>query len=267
MIFFPLLLLLLVQSACSGLFPAPIPSSTPLSSTDTPTFTIVWFPPTHTTTPFITVPVLPTADQQPGIGDLLFSDTFDQPEMWNTSSGSQTSSSINRNRLILSIAGQGPVSISSLRNQPVLEDFFAEATIRLSLCSGKDQFGMIFRSTPGSNYYRYTVSCEGRSRLERILSGSNSPLIDWLSSGDAPTAAPAELQLGVWVVGNEIRVFLNHHLQFSVHDPVLHVGTLGFFVYADGTSPITTAFSDLSVYSVSYVSPTPSLTPTRTRTP
>jgi hypothetical protein len=169
--------------------------------------------------------------------------------------------------LILSISEQGPISITSLRSQPVMGDFFAEATVRLSLCIGRDQFGMVFRATPGGNYYRLTVNCEGQSRLERIVSGINSPLLDWLSSGDAPTAAPAEVVLGVWAAGNELRIFLNNNLQFSVRDPVLQAGTLGFFVYADGAFPITVSFSDLSVYSVSYVSPTPAQIPSSTPTP
>jgi hypothetical protein len=174
---------------------------------------------------------------------------------------------VTRNRLILSISGQGPVSIASLRSQPTLGDFYAEATVKLSLCGDKDQFGMIFRAAPGDNYYRFTVSCDGQTRLERGLSGSNSPLLDWLSSGDAPISAPADVKLGVWAVGSEMRFFLNDHYQFSARDPVLHTGTLGFFAYASGATPITVSFSDLSVYSVTYKSPTPSLTPSQTPTP
>jgi hypothetical protein len=198
---------------------------------------------------------------------LLFSDSFDQPDLWNTSMGSWASATVSRNRLILSISGQGPASITSLRSQPTLGDFYAEAAVKLSLCGGKDQFGMIFRLAPGDNYYRFAVSCDGQARLERGLSGSNSSLLDWLSSSDAPFAAPAEVKLGVWAVGSEMRFFLNDHYQFTVRDPILHTGTLGFFAYANGATPITVSFSDLMVYSVSYVTPTPSLTPSRTPIP
>jgi hypothetical protein len=201
------------------------------------------------------------------MGELLFTDSFDQPELWSTSVASQASATVTRNRLILSISGQGPVSIDSLRSQPSLGDFYAEATVNLSLCGEKDQFGMIFRAAPGENYYRFAVRCDGQTRLERRLSGSNMPLLDWLSSGDAPSAAPAEVKLGVWAVGGEMRFFLNGNYQFTARDPMLHAGTLGFFAYASGAAPITASFSALSVYSVVYVSPTPSLTPSRTPTP
>jgi len=65
-------------------------------------------------------------------------------------------------------------------------------------------------------------------------------------------------------VGDEMRFFLNNNYQFTVHDPILHVGTLGFFVYASGASPVTVAFSDLSAFSVTYVSPTATPVPSRT---
>jgi hypothetical protein len=261
------MLLLVSLTACSGLFPAPTLTPTPVSGTGTPTATIVWFPPTNTRTFFPTQTILSTPDQRPGLGELLFTDIFNQPDLWSTSVASSASAIVTRNRLILSISGQGPVSITSLRSQPALGDFYAEATVTLSLCGDKDQFGLIFRAAPGDNNYRFTVSCDGQERLERRLSGSTTLLLDWLSSGDAPIAAPAEVKLGVWAVGDEMRFFLNDHYQFTVRDPALHAGTLGFFVYANGAVPITASFSDLTAYSVAYVSPTPSLTPSRTPTP
>jgi hypothetical protein len=272
-IFFWGMLLLVFLTACSGLFPAPISSAkvtltpTPAPSTETPTLTIVWFPPTNTPTIFPTQTILSTPEQRPGLGELLFTDSFDQPDLWSTSAVSWASATVTRNRLVLSISGQGPVSIASLRSQPVLGDFYAEATVKLSLCGSKDQFGMIFRAAAGDNYYRFTARCDGQVRLERLLSGFNSPLLDWVSSGDAPSAAPAEVKLGVWAVGSEMRFFLNDHYQFTARDPVLHDGMLGFFVFASGATPITASFTDLSVYSVSYISPTPSLIPSRTPIP
>ena len=265
--FFQGTLLLVFLAACSGLSPAPTPTVTPVLDTSTPTATIVWFPPTNTPSPFPAQTIVPTPDQHPGLGELLFSDSFDQPDLWSTSASAGASAAITLNRLVLSISGSGPISILSLRSQPVLGDFYAEAVVKLSLCGGKNQFGMIFRASPGEDYYRLAVSCDGQARIERIRSGSNTPLLDWSSSGDMPTAAPAEVKIGVWAVANEMRFFLNEHLQFSVRDPVLHNGTLGFFAYANGAEPITVSFSDLVVYSVTYTSPTPSLTPSRTPTP
>ena len=261
------MLLIVFLAACSGLFPAPTLTPSPVSATETPTSTILWFPPTNTPTIFPTQTILSTPEQRPGLGEMLFTDSFDRPDLWSTSANSFASASVDRNLLILSISGHGPVLFASLRSLPTLGDFYAEATVKLSLCAGKDQFGMLFRLAPGENHYRFAVSCDGQARLERSISGSRLPLLDWQPSGDAPIAAPAEVKLGVWTVGSEMRFFLNDRYQFTVRDPVLHAGSLGFFVYASGVTPITASFSDLSVFSVSYVSPTPSLIPSRTPTP
>jgi hypothetical protein len=267
------LLLLVFLTACSGLLPAPSPSAlvsltpTPVPGTETPTATIVWFPPTNTPTIFPTQAIQPTPQQRPGVGELLFVDSFDQPDLWSTATSSLVSAKVTSNKLLLSISGQGPLSIASLRNQPVLGDFYAEATATLSLCGDMDQFGMIFRAAPGGNDYRFTVRCDGEMRLERSLSGSRSPLLDWLPSGDAPRAAPAQVKIGVWMAGSEMRFFLNDNYQFSKRDSTLNAGTLGFFIYANGATPITVSFSNLSVYPVSYIAPTPSLTPSRTPIP
>jgi hypothetical protein len=257
--FYQLLFPLVLLVACSNLSSAPTPTSTTIFSTETPTTTIVWFPPTNTPTSFPTQMIPPTPDQRPGLGSLLFSDSFDQPELWNTVTSSSASAKVDRNRLTLSISAQGPIYLTSLRSQPTLGNSYAEAMVKLSLCAGMDQFGMVIRATPGNNYYRFTVTCNGQMRLERVSSGSTMPLRDWLTSGDAPIAAPAEVKLGVWAVGNEMRLFINDNYQFAIRDPMMSGGTIGFFVYANGATPITVSFSNLFVYTVAYVSPTPTL--------
>ena len=257
----------LILASCSSLSPVPTPTLTPVSATAAPTPTIVWFPPTNTPPEFPTQPVAPTLEYHPGVGALLFSDSFDQPELWNTSTSSQASAIVTRNRLVLSIDGQGPVFIISLRSQPAVGDFYAEATVDVSLCSGSDQYGMLFHASPGGNYYRFAVNCNGQVRLERSLNGETYPIQNWLSSGDATFGAPAHVGLGVWAVGNEMRLFLNDSYQFTIRDPLFHTGTLGFFIYASGKMPVTASFSNLSVYSVAYIPPTPTVPPTLTPKP
>jgi hypothetical protein len=260
----------LLLAACAGL--EPVPTETPAAVVSaTPTATIDWFPATDTPTFLPTQGQAPTLDYRPGLGGPIFSDTFDQAGLWDTASSDQASATITRNRLILSINGPGPLSIVSLRSQPVVGDFYAEATVDISLCSGKDQYGMLLRAAPGGNYYRLVVNCNGQLRLERVRGGESYPLLDWVTSGDASLGAPAQVKLGAWAVGGEIRIFLNDHYQFSASDPVFPSGTLGFFAYADGKTPVTVAFSSLAVYSVAYIfptaSPVPSWTPDPAATP
>jgi len=255
-------------AACSNLSTTTPPTLTPIPPvTETPTPTIVWFPPTRTRPQCPTPAFAPTIEYHPGIGGLIFSDSFDRAALWNTASTAQTTAIVTRNRLVLSFTGQGPLSVISLRSEPLLGDFYAEATADVSLCGSTDQYGMVFRAAPGMNFYRFAVNCNGEVRLERSVNGQVYPIQDWVSSGDATFGAPAHLTLGVWVVGDEMRTFLNDSFQFSVRDPVFETGSIGFYVYAAGKTSITASFSDLLVYSVSYIPPPPSATPTRTPKP
>jgi hypothetical protein len=256
----------LILAACSGQIQPPTATPT-LPATETPTATIVWFPSTDTPTTFPTLPPVPTEDYRPGVSDLIFSDSFDQAAFWNTANSAQASATVTRNRLVLSITEPGPLSIASLRSQPAVGDFYAEAMADVSLCSGKDQYGMLFRGSGSGDYYRFVINCNGQERLERVRGGVAYPLLDWLSSNDASMGAPVQIKMGVWDVGREMRLFLNDRYQFSVRDPVFSAGTVGFFIYANGASPVTVSFSDLSVYSVSYILPTPSPLPSQTPIP
>ena len=260
----------MMLAACSG--PVLTPTVTPTAAaTETPTDTIVWFPPTATPTALPVQPPTPTQDERPGMGALLFSDPFNEAAAWNTASSAQASVLLANNRLVLSINGAGPLSITSLRDQPSAGDFYAEATANLSLCSSKDQYGMLFRATGNRDFYRFVLNCDGQERLERVRGGVAYSVQDWLASSQIPRAAPAQVKLGVWAVGREMRLFVNDQFQFSLVDPVFPAGTIGFFAFASGKSPVTISFSDLSVYSVSYILPTPtpvpSWTPTKTINP
>ena len=208
----------LVLAGCSA-EPELTPTLTP-TATDTtiPTATIIWFPPTDTPTTNPGQPASPTQDVRPGLGDLLFSDYFDQPALWNTASSAQASAMVTNNRLVLSINEPGPLYITSLRSQPSAGDFYAEATANLSLCSGNDQYGMVFRAGGSVDYYRFALTCNGQERLERVRAGVAYPLLSWLSSNDVPPAAPAQVRLGVWADGREMRLFMNDAFQSALSE-------------------------------------------------
>ncbi len=262
--------LLFFLAACASVSPSPSlrlpPTATDMPSAETVTPTVVWFPPTDTPTPFPTQVVIPTPEGRPGLGEVIFTDHFDQPEFWNTAVSNTASAVIDRSRLTLAV-NQARTAVVSLRKQPLLGDFYAEITASLSLCRGKDQYGLLVRVLSSGDYYRYIINCSGQVRLERVRSDQPYPLQDWLPSGDAPPGAPAEVKMGVWAVGSEMRFFLNDRYQFTVRDPLFKQGSLGVFIKSEGASPVTVSFSNLFVYAVTYASPTPSATLTNTPRP
>lgn len=256
------LLAVLLLAACAGLAPVPTPTGAPLPpATETPT--IIWFPPTISRTPPPSQSVPPTPELRPGLGQVLFADDFSDAALWNTVYAPSASVLVEAGQLTLTIAAGAPsTSLLSLRAAPTVADFYLEATVRLNLCRAGDRYGVVFRlSAPGS-YYRYLLNCSGESRYERLVDGAASAPRDWLASADAPRGAPGEVKIGVWVVRNEMRFFLNDRYQFTILDGTYASGTLGLFAYTGGQTPVSVSFTGLTVHAVSYTSPAPGQTPT-----
>ncbi|WKZ37706.1 MAG: hypothetical protein QY332_07145 [Anaerolineales bacterium] len=228
---------------------------TPVTPTETPppTATINWFPATATSTLQTFPTKAPTAEMRPGLGNILLSDDFSDPSLWDTAVSNQASAGVDNNRLTLAV--QSGVYMLSLRQDLALNNFYAEITARPSLCRSDDNYGVLIRATTAT-YYRFALACNGTVRAERISSGNRVPLQQPLQSGDVPPGAPGEVRIGIWAVGREMRLFLNGRFQFSVSDPTFRSGTIGVFVRSAGDTAAVVSFSDLSIQGIDYIPPT-----------
>jgi hypothetical protein len=190
---------------------------------------------------------------------LLLTDHFTSAELWNPGTSEEAGIEVSRGRL--TIAAQPGVNAFRLRKEPVLGAFYAEITARPSLCRDADEYGLLFRAPSNAAYYRFTLTCNGRARTDRVRMGKAYPLHEAILSADVPPGAPGEVRLGVWASGPDLRFFLNGRYQFSVNDPTLKSGAIGAFARSVGQTPVTVTFSDLSIYSVTYAPPTATATP------
>ncbi len=226
--------------------PPTAPSPRP---TETATPTIVWFPPTatHALTP---APMTATPDQSLGIGNILFEDDFSQAEGWTLATKDGSGAAFGKNELTIAIAKQN-VYVSSLRNAPKLTDFYLEITANPTLCGGLDEYGLLLRAASDNDYYRYSLSCDGQVRLDRVFRGNVSSPQPWTLSGAVPIGAPSMLRLGVWASGSEMRFYINDMFQFSVQDRVFPNGLIGVYARSARDAALTVNFSDLKIYEIS----------------
>lgn len=226
------------------------PTATPtFSPTLTLTATTVWFPPTATFTPVPTLGIKPTATQHIESGAALFTDQFDDPSLWLLTRTSTTSIALGKNVLTLALNQPGGY-LFSLRNEPVIGDFYLEITASPSLCRAQDEYGVLLRVSPELDFYRFSLSCDGQTRLDKFFNGKASSPQPWMLSGSVPPGAPSSSRLAVWASGKEMRFFINGELQFTVQDPSLAAGTLGVFVRSAGENAVTVSFSGLIVREV-----------------
>ena len=253
-----LLLAMTLVAGCLPLGPLP-PTETPVpTDTPVPTETIVWFPPSATPTLLAFPTYTGTPEMGPGIGARFLSDDFSDDSVWDTATSDSGSAAIGMNRL--SIAVQPGYYLSSMRRELPLSDFYAEITARPSLCREDDNYGVLVRGV-GSSFYRFVLTCNGQIRAERISGGTRLPIYEPVPSGDAPHP-PGEVRIGIWAVGDQMRLFLNDRFQFSVSDPKFPIGAFGVYVRSAGDEPVSVTFSDFDVYDVNYTLPTKTPIPT-----
>jgi hypothetical protein len=238
-------------SAC-----VPRPAAPPLleekptmTATSSPTPTVEWFPATSTPTIIPTIASTPTADLTEELGEIIFSDDFNQPELWMLGSTSSGNITLGVNELTIAIAEPGAYDYS-VRREPLLGDFHVEITTSATLCQGEDQYGLLLRMSSSGNFYRYALSCDGRIRLDKVIQGTATSPQPWIQNNSLPPGAPLPARLGVRLQGGEMLFYINEQYQFSVTDPALQVGNIGIFARSLGENAVTVNFSDLVVRQV-----------------
>lgn len=273
-----LLLTTTLMLASCGLAPVGEPGGSGVDNPETvpaptttvePSATIAWFPATATWTPMPTFVPSATPNFFPGLGPQTYTDNFEKLGTWTgatSESSGDNSIILNRSRLTLAV-NNSPAMLFSLNNNLTVSNFFAEVNITVNRCSGKDTYGMLYRAGSGAYAYRFLLNCSGEAKVEQAREGLNLAIQDWVPSGDVPLGAPGSVKMSVWNAGSEMRFFLNGRYQFTVFDPVYKHGGVGVFVNAVSAEGMNISFSELKIFSVDYVSPTPTATATRTATP
>jgi hypothetical protein len=237
-------------SACAAA-PAATPTltATPIPPTATITPTIIWFPPTATYTAFPTPIITPTADMRPQLGDVLFTDDFTDPEAWQLSQTTTGSIAFGINELTIAI-GETNATLTSFLEAPTFTDFYLEITAAPSLCRNLDEYGVLFRVASVSDFYRFSLSCNGQVHVDRLIGGDASSPQPWMMSGAVPPGAPSSSRIGIAANGSTMDFFVNGQYQFSIKDPLLTSGGLGVFARSTNKMAVTVNFSDLVVYQI-----------------
>jgi hypothetical protein len=250
-------------TGCS-ILPTPeiFPSVTP-TLTITPTRTIQWFPSTATPTPGLPRQVMsPTPEQRQGLGEIVLQDAFSDATLWQTYESNSGTAGVSRGNLTLVAPEKVAANLVSLRRGVIPADFYMEINSSTGLCRGKDSYGLVFRSDGGAAQYRLIVSCDGFLRIERWRTAEIAVDQDWTPSTQIPQGGPQSLRLGVWMVGSEMRIFVNGAFQFAVRDPVLNGQQVGVFLRSTGANAASVSFSNLEVRAITNYQPSPVPSPT-----
>ncbi len=92
-----------------------------------------------------------------------------------------------------------------------MSNFYLEGTFTTLTCSGRDQYGLVFRSpdwSTGEGFY-FGVSCEGKYNLALSDGSRYQTLIESTSSGEINSGSNQTNRLGVLVEGPNISLYIN----------------------------------------------------------
>jgi hypothetical protein len=176
----------------------------------------------------------------------LLTDDFSSGSAWQLDQNASGSVALGKNEITIALKAP-EARMSSVRSKPVLGSFYAEITASPTLCKGADEYGLLFRVSSPQDFFRFSLSCDGRARLDRVVGGTASSPQPWTEAGAVPPGAPSINRLAIWVNGREMHFFVNDIYLFSVSDPMLPQGTLGVFARSAGENAVTVSFSDLVV--------------------
>jgi hypothetical protein len=129
-----------------------------------------------------------------------------------------------------------------------LSDFYAEIKASPSICRDGDEYGFLLRVSSSLDFYRFSLTCDGQTRVDKFIKGNASSPQPLTMSGAVPPGAPSNSQLAVWAVGKEMRFFANGEHLFTVYEPTLPSGGIGVFARASGEDDVTVSYSNLVVY-------------------
>lgn len=246
---FSALLAACLPASARPLLQAVTPTSTAaFTASPTATTTPIWFPPTPTYTPRPTRPAdTPTPEIALDYGELILEDDFSSGDAWQLIQTDAGNIAVGNQRLNIAI-NQPDRLLASLRTAPTLDDFYLEVSAHPSLCSGQDEYGLIVRHASAADFLRFSLSCSGAARLDRILGSTASSPYTWTLSSAIPAGAPGNARLGVWASGREMRFYVNDELLFTWNEPALLSGQIGLFARAAGQSPVSVSFSNLQIF-------------------
>ena len=256
-----LIIIVAVLAGCSFQRESPfVETATSQSAIITPSSTIVWFPATSTPTRQVTIQPSATPDSSILFGNLVIDDQFKTSTDWTNGAFADGNIVFSENAINLAVASPGGTLVS-LRTDTFTNDFYLEASITASLCTPPDTFGVVFWATNDRSYYRAAFNCGGQFRLEKVSNGRVTAVSEWTSSSQAVRTPGLPVRVGLWVGRGLVRIYLNEEFQTSQTLPPT-AGGIGFFASSNGSTAVTTQFTDLQVYEVSPADYPPTATST-----
>lgn len=198
------LTMMALPTATIALPPQTVPTNT-LPTTSLPTIS-----PTETSTITPTA-TPPPADPKTTFGSPAYSNSFSSGSDFDLPyiDDAVTISAFNGSAEFLSLGINYGLRYQLTYPKP--KDFYLEGIFETVNCSGYDHYGLVTRApnyTDGHGYY-VGFSCNGQFIVDKWDSGGLSTLVNWTPDTHILTGSGQTNRLGIWMKGNEIKLYAN----------------------------------------------------------
>ena len=131
------------------------------------------------------------------------------------------------------------------------KNIYIEAKFDISACSGKDQYGIVFRAPNMEDGYAYfyAVTCEGGYNLRKWDSSGLSVLLENTTDNSINTGSDKTNVLGVWAKDDRIRLYANGQFLQEISDSSLsNDGHFGLLINAKESPGFTIKLDEISYW-------------------
>jgi hypothetical protein len=227
----------------------PPPSAT-VPSTPTATVTLTSTP-GATSTP--TAPLLPTEDPRFGLNLSVpdYTDDFSERFLWYEFSDDSAATNLWEDG---HLRATDNVLDSSIWWSTVVRqagDVYAEISVAIEACAGKDGAGMAVR-VGGEDFdrgYSLELSCDGAYRVRKWVSGEVPELLqDWTPAASIHSGPNTTNRMGVLADGSRLAAFANNQLLGEWTDEDYVFGTFGLYALSSETAGFSVTFDDFAYW-------------------
>ena len=170
------------------------------------------------------------------LGDPTYKDTLAGTNNWYLLDTPNTKFTAGDNSIILTATSPGQNDEWGISNVPPIKDFYLEFLFKTTEpCSGLDRYGMIFRAPDPNQGYVFGFSCDGRYKLYKWDGKSYQAIQEWKNSPHIKSGADQTNRLGVYAVGNDLKLYANGQLLSEYTDDSFSEGRFGVFIGAEET--------------------------------
>ena len=199
---------------------------------------------------------MPAGDPAARLGTPTGSDPMDSYQKWTWPTDDDSFLKVDFKDGFLQMTG---LTSSAGWRVPLIQqqtNTYIELTANSGDCTAKDSYGIIFRipvfKDPTQGYL-YEVTCDGYYHLwkwngEVQPKGASENLIAWKQSTDIKTGKNQTNRLGVMVVGNNMKVYINGVLQGEANNSAFNAGFFGVFVRSASSSKYTVKFDEMKYW-------------------